>query len=92
MAGTLQHAGYTGSVEFSEEDGLLYGRLIGIRDVVTYEGKDVKSLTRNFRLAVEEYLAFCEAEGKTPDRAEDGASESIDRGGLSGVPEVVKEK
>ena len=68
MTGTLNHNGYTGSVEFSEEDGLLHGKLIGIRDAVTYEGKDVKSLTRNFRQAIDEYLAFCGAEGKTPDK------------------------
>ncbi|MGH9606038.1 MAG: type II toxin-antitoxin system HicB family antitoxin [Terracidiphilus sp.] len=68
MTGTLNHNGYTGSVEFSEEDGILHGRLIGIRDAITYEGKDVKSLTRNFRQAIDEYLAFCEAEGKTPDK------------------------
>lgn len=68
MTGTLNHNGYTGSVEFSEEDGLLRGKLLGVRDAITYEGKDVKSLTRNFRQAIEEYLAFCEAEGKTPDK------------------------
>ena len=68
MTGTLNHNGYTGSVEFSEEDELLHGKLIGIRDAITYEGKDVKSLRRNFRKAVDEYLAFCEAEGKTPDK------------------------
>lgn len=64
MTGTLNHKGYAGSVEFSEEDELLHGKLIGIRDAVTYEGKDVKSLTRSFRRAVDEYVAFCEAEGK----------------------------
>ena len=68
MTGTLNHNGYAGSVEFSEEDGLLHGKLIGIRDAITYEGKDVKSLTRNFRHAIDEYLAFCKAEGKTPDK------------------------
>ncbi|MGC8551043.1 MAG: type II toxin-antitoxin system HicB family antitoxin [Acidobacteriaceae bacterium] len=68
MTGTINHNGYTGSVEFNEEDGLLHGKLLGIRDAITYEGKDVRSLTRNFRQAVDEYLAFCEAEGKTPDK------------------------
>lgn len=68
MTGTIHHNGYTGSVEFSEADGLLHGKLIGIRDAVTYEGKDVKSLIRHFRQAVDEYLDFCEAEGKKPDK------------------------
>jgi predicted HicB family RNase H-like nuclease len=65
MTKKLTHNGYTGSVEFSKEDGILHGRLIGIRDVVSYEGKDVKSIARTFRRAVDEYLAFCKTEGKT---------------------------
>ena len=40
---------------------------IGIRDMVSYEGTDVDTLEHNFRGAVDEYLAFCTAEGKTPD-------------------------
>ena len=63
----LEHRGYYGSVEYSHEDHLLHGSIVGIRDVVTYEGGDVRSLEDNFANAVEEYLAFCTAEGKTPD-------------------------
>jgi predicted HicB family RNase H-like nuclease len=35
--------------------------------MVSFEGTGVKSLEKNFRGAVDEYLAFCKAEGKTPD-------------------------
>ena len=38
-----------------------------MRDVVTFEGENVKKLKANFEQAVDEYLSFCEAEGKTPD-------------------------
>lgn len=69
MPKTLQHEGYTGCVEFSEEDGVFLGKLVGIRDAVTCEGKDLKSLPRNFRRVVHEYLTFCDAEGKTPEKA-----------------------
>jgi len=68
MSQTLQHKGYDGSVEYSAEDRLLHGSLLGIRDGVVYEGSDVDSLESNFRAAVDEYLAFCAAEGKTPDK------------------------
>lgn len=36
--------------------------------MVTHEGTDVNGLEANFKAAVDEYLAFCKAEGKTPDR------------------------
>ena len=68
MSQTLRHKGYDGSVEYSAEDRILHGSLLGIRDAVTFEGVDVDSLEANFRAAVDEYLAFCAAEGKTPDQ------------------------
>jgi predicted HicB family RNase H-like nuclease len=67
MSQTLQYKGYDGSVLYSAEDRLLHGRILGIRDMVSFEGTDVKSLETNFKGAVDEYLAFCKAEGKTPD-------------------------
>jgi predicted HicB family RNase H-like nuclease len=68
MSQTLQYKGYDGSVEYSAEDRILHGSLLGIRDAVVYEGADVDSLESSFRAAVDEYLAFCAAESKTPDQ------------------------
>jgi predicted HicB family RNase H-like nuclease len=68
MSQTLQYKGYDGSVEYSAEDRVLHGLLLGIRDAIVYEGADVDSLESNFRAAVDEYLAFCAEEGKTPDQ------------------------
>jgi predicted HicB family RNase H-like nuclease len=68
MSQTLQYKGYDGSVEYSAEDRILHGRLLGIRDAIVYEGTDVDSLESNFRDAVDEYLAFCSEEGKAPDQ------------------------
>lgn len=68
MSQTLHYNGYHGSVEYSAEDRTLHGSILGIRDMVTYEGVDVNSLEANFKAAVDEYLAFCQVEGKTPDR------------------------
>lgn len=68
MSNTMDYKGYTGSVEYSAEDRLLYGRLLGIRDRVLFDGEDVATLEKNFHGAVDEYLAFCKEEGKTPDK------------------------
>jgi predicted HicB family RNase H-like nuclease len=67
MSQTMEYKGYNGSVLYSAEDKLLYGRIVGIRDAVIYEGTDVRTLEKNFKAAVDEYLKFCKAEGKTPD-------------------------
>jgi predicted HicB family RNase H-like nuclease len=68
MSQTLQYKGYDGSVEYSAEDRVLHGSLLGIRDAIVYEGMDVDSLESNFRAAVDEYLTFCFEEGKAPDQ------------------------
>jgi predicted HicB family RNase H-like nuclease len=67
MSQTLEYKGYNGSVLYSGEDKILHGRIVGIRDVVSYEGETVRALGKNFKSAVDEYLRFCKAEGKTPD-------------------------
>ena len=66
MNQTLQHKGYSGSVLYSAEDEMLHGRVLGIRDTISYGGTSVKSLAKNFRDAVDEYLRFCEETGKVP--------------------------
>lgn len=66
MSQTLQYRGYDGSVLFSAEDKMLHGRVLGVRDMISYGGKDVRSLEKNFRGAVDEYLQFCKRRGKTP--------------------------
>ena len=67
MSTMLEYKGYLGSVEYSDADEVLHGRLEFIRDLVTYEGMDARSLKAAFHEAVDDYLALCEAEGRKPD-------------------------
>jgi len=68
----LNYKGYYGSVEFSDEDDVFFGRIIGINDRITYEGDNVKTLRRDFEDAVEEYLDICFKLGKEPERMYNG--------------------
>jgi len=67
MSTMLEYKEYLGSVEYSAEDGVLHGRLEFIRDLVTYEGEDVKGIKAAFHEAVDDYLELCETEGRKPD-------------------------
>ncbi len=69
MNNTIQYKGYIGSVKFSEEDGIFYGKVKGIRSLISYEGKNAKELLDDFHGAVDDYLENCEAEGKEPEVA-----------------------
>ena len=67
MEQTMEYKGYDSSVLYSVEDKMLYGNVLEIRDMISYGATDSLSLEKNFRDAVDEYLAFCEAEGKKHD-------------------------
>ncbi len=60
---TLKYKGFIGSVAYSDEDKIFFGKILGIDGLVNYEGTSVDELNRNFKEAVNDYIAFCEAEG-----------------------------
>jgi predicted HicB family RNase H-like nuclease len=64
----LEYKGYRGQVEFDDEAGLLHGEVLGVRDVVTFEGKSVEELEEAFRDSIDDYLEFCSEIGKNPDK------------------------
>ena len=69
----MEYKGYVGSVEFSEADGLFFGKVQGIRSLISYEGTDAKQLVDDFHGAVDDYLALCEVEGTEPEKAYKGS-------------------
>lgn len=73
MNNIIQYKGYVGSVEFSENDGIFYGKVQGIRSLISYEGTNATQLVSDFHEAVDDYLALCAEEGTTPETAYKGS-------------------
>ena len=73
MNNTMEYKGYVGSVEFSENDRVLFGKVQGIRSLISYEGTTVAELVADFHGAVDDYLAICEEEGTKPEVAYKGS-------------------
>lgn len=73
MNNLMEYKGYVGSVEFSEKDGMFFGKVQGIRSLISYEGADAKSLVGDFHEAVDDYLELCENEGSKPEVAYKGS-------------------
>lgn len=65
---TMSHKGYVGSVDFSAEDNCLFGKVLGMRSLISYEGTSVDELRREFESAVDDYLAFCAEKKITPEK------------------------
>jgi len=72
MVDVLEHKGYYGSVHFSSEDEVFHGKLMGIDDLVNFEGTSVKELKKAFHEAVDDYLETCERLGKEPNKTYKG--------------------
>ena len=72
MRNTMNYKEYSGSVEFSDEDSIFYGRIIGINDHITYDGYSVEELRKNFQDAVDEYFEICAKMGKEPEKSYKG--------------------
>lgn len=64
----MNHKGYSGSVRFDDEAGIFHGEVIGLRDVVTFQGTTVDELLQSFRDSVDDYLEFCDERGEEPDK------------------------
>ena len=73
MKNTMSCRGYCGSVEFSDEDNIFHGRILGINDHITFDGYNVEELRKNFQDAVDEYLSICLKMGKVPEKAYKGS-------------------
>lgn len=69
---TMMYRGYVGSVAYSEDDQVFFGKIEGINGLVNFEGESVKELTDAFHEAVDDYLAYCQDEGIEPDKSYDG--------------------
>jgi len=72
MNNAMSYKGFYGSVEFSNEDNVFFGRIIGINDRITYEGDNVTTLRNDFQEAVDEYIEICKQLGKLPEKAYKG--------------------
>ena len=73
MNNTIQYKGYIGSVAFTEADSIFYGKVMGIRSLISYEGESARELLADFHGAVDDYLESCKAEGKEPEVAFKGS-------------------
>jgi len=64
MTDKLKFRDFIGSVHFSAEDEVFYGRIEGINDLVTFEASTVTKLKKAFKAAVEDYVGLCKEAGK----------------------------
>ncbi len=72
MTDIIQYKGYYASVHFSADDEIFFGKILGIDDLVSFEGSSVQELKAAFEEAVEDYLETCLALNKAPGKTYKG--------------------
>ena len=59
MKNILNYKGFLGSVSYSDEDQVLFGKIEGIYDTIMYEGTSVIEIKEMFKEAVNEHIESC---------------------------------
>ncbi len=73
MNDILRYKEYHASVQFSAANEIFTGKILGINDLINFEGTSVSELKKAFKEAVDDYLHTCSEIGKTPDKTYKGS-------------------
>lgn len=68
MKNYMEYKGYRGTISYCGEDRILYGKVLGTKDSISYEGESVSALESDFHAAVDDYLEVCKETGKSPSK------------------------
>ena len=64
----MEYKGYHADVQYSDEDKLFVGEVIGINDKLAFHGSSVSELEMLFHQSIDNYLEICEEFGKKPEK------------------------
>jgi len=68
----LKYKNFLGKVTYDDNAKILHGEVVGINDVITFQAKDADRIEEEFAASVDDYLAFCAAEGREPEKSVSG--------------------
>ncbi len=68
----MKHKGYIGHVEYDDEAKIFHGEVVGLRDIITFQGKSVEELEKAFKDSIDDYLTWCKERGERPEKTFSG--------------------
>lgn len=69
---TMTYKGYTARVEYDDDDGIFFGELAGIGDIVGFHADTVADLRKAFSESVDDYIETCAKIGRKPQKPYSG--------------------
>jgi len=64
----LDYKGYMAEVRLDLRDGVLYGRVVGTKDIITFHSERADQLQHEFEQSVDAYLDACAQWGDAPEK------------------------
>jgi predicted HicB family RNase H-like nuclease len=69
---TLTHDGYLAELEIDEAAGVIHGRVINARAMLTFEGETLAELQAAFADTIADYREWCKERGAEPEKPYSG--------------------
>lgn len=64
----MKYKGYVGQVTYDDEAKIFHGEVIGLKDVITFQGTNVQELSQAFHGSIDDYLNWCKERGEKPEK------------------------
>jgi predicted HicB family RNase H-like nuclease len=68
----MKYKGYIGRVSYDDEAKIFHGEVIGLKDVITFQGTTVKEIEASFKDSIDDYLKWCKERGEKPEKTFSG--------------------
>ena len=68
----MKYKGYIGKVEYDADAKIFHGDVIGLKDVITFQGSTAKEIEKAFKDSVDDYLEWCKERGEKPEKTFSG--------------------
>ena len=68
----MKYRGYTGHISYDAEAKIFHGEVVGLSDIITFQGKSTDELERALRDSIDTYIQWCAERGEQPEKTFSG--------------------
>jgi len=60
----MKYKDYLGDVSYDADAKIFHGEVLGLKDVITFQGTTGKELEKAFKDSIDDYLVWCKERGE----------------------------
>ncbi len=68
----MKYKGYMGQVSYDDEAKIFHGEVLGLKDIITFQGTTVNEIEQSFKDSIDDYLKWCKELGQQPEKTFSG--------------------